>query len=156
MFSAFLRRPDGTFATWSVPGECDAAPATGFWALGGFQHQSVWKAAAGYEDNSGNFVGHGLFRSPDGKLTTFDVPGAGTGRPRHRLPGSSRPLNLFGAIAGFYIDGNNVVHGYLRSPAGEITTFDVRRGPPRLGLFRRLFHGPQRLGGDHGILLGRE
>jgi hypothetical protein len=30
-------------------------------------------------DNSANLVQHGLIRHPDGTLTTFDVPGAGTG-----------------------------------------------------------------------------
>jgi len=30
---------------------------------------------------------------------------------------------VFGAIAGYYTDANNVVHGYLRNPPGEYATF---------------------------------
>jgi len=126
VFRPFLRRPDGTFATWSVPGECDTSPATGCYGSASFSINLFGTASGGYEDNSGNFVDHGLLRSADGKLTTYSVPGAGTGLYQGTgCPGCSRPLNLFGANAGYYIDGNNLVHGYLRSPRGEITTFDA-------------------------------
>jgi hypothetical protein len=126
VFQAFLRRPDGTFETWSGPGACDASPATGCYGTGAFSINDFGTVAGGYEDNSGNFVDHGLVRSPHGKLRTFDVPGAGTGPYQGTgSPGSSVPLNQFGAIAGYYIDANNVVHGYLRSPWGEFTTFDI-------------------------------
>ncbi len=137
VFRPYVRRPDGRFATWSVPGECDASPATGCFGSASFSINLFGEAASGYEDNSGNFVGHGLLRSADGKLTTFDVPGAGTGPYQGTgCPGCSRPLNLLGANAGFFIDGNNVVRGYLRSPAGKITKFDVPgEGPQGLGCF---------------------
>ena len=137
VFRPFLRRPDGTFATWSVPGECDASPATGCYGSAAFSINLFGTAAGGYEDNSGNFREHGLLRSADGKLTTYEVPGAGTGLYQGTgCPGCSHPLNLFGAVAGFYIDGNNVVHGYLRSRAGEITTFDAPgEGPQGLGCY---------------------
>ena len=92
MFRPYLRRPDGTFATWSVPGECDASPATGCFGSAAFSINLFGEAASGYEDNSGSFVGHGLLRRADGKLTTFDVPGAGTGlRQGTDCPGCSRP-----------------------------------------------------------------
>jgi hypothetical protein len=111
---AFLRRPDGTFETWSGPG----AQATGAYNI------NIFGTTVGhYRDNSS--VTHGLVRSPQGKLTTFDVPGAGTASGQGtECPGCSVGFNLFGAAAGLYIDGNNVVHGFLRSPVGEITTFD--------------------------------
>jgi hypothetical protein len=111
---AFLRRPDGTIETWSGPG----AQATGAY------NTNIFGTTVGhYRDNSS--VGHGLVRSPLGKLTTFDAPGAGTASGQGtECPGCSVGFNLFGAEAGLYIDGNNVVHGFLRSPVGEITTFD--------------------------------
>jgi hypothetical protein len=114
VIGAFLRRPDGTFETWSAPG----AQKTGAYNI------NVFGAVVGhYLDNSS--VTHGLVRSPRGKLTTFDVAGAGTaGGQGTECPGCSVGFNLFGAAAGLYIDGNNVVHGFLRSPVGEITTFD--------------------------------
>jgi hypothetical protein len=135
VFRPFLRRPNGTFATWSVSGECDASPATGCFGSAAFSINFFGTTAGGYEDNSGNFIDHGLLRTADGKLTTFEVPGAGTGLYQGTgCPGCSHPLNLFGANAGFYIDGNNVVHGYLRSPRGKITTFDAPgEGPQGLG-----------------------
>ena len=111
---AFLRRPDGTFETWSAPG----AQATGAYNI------NVFGTIVGHYRNS-HSVGHGLVRSPQGKLTTFDVPGAGTASGQGtECPGCSVGFNLFGAAAGLYIDGNNIVHGFMRSPLGEITTFD--------------------------------
>jgi hypothetical protein len=85
-----------------------------------------------YSDN--NVVFHGLVRSPKGVLTTFDAPGAGTvsGQGTSCLD-CSAPLNQFGAIAGYYIDGSNVVHGFVRSRGGKITTFDAPAGASSLG-----------------------
>ncbi|MGO8967758.1 MAG: hypothetical protein ACLQGN_30250 [Mycobacterium sp.] len=111
---AFLRRPDGTFETWSAPG----AQATGAYNINIFG-----QIVGHYRDN--NSVTHGLVRSPQGKLTTFDALGAGTASGQGtECPGCAVGFNLFGAAAGLYIDGTNVVHGFLRSPVGEITTFD--------------------------------
>jgi hypothetical protein len=136
-FRPFLRRPDGTFATWSVPGECDTPNTTGCYGSGAYTINLFGTIDAGYEDNSGNFVSHGLLRSADGKLTTYNVPGAGTGSYQGTgCPGCARSINLFGAVAGYYIDENNVVHGYLRSPTGEFTTFDVPgEGPQGLNCY---------------------
>jgi hypothetical protein len=155
VFRPFLRRPNGTFATWSVQGECDASPATGCFGSAAFSINLFGEASSGYEDDSGNFVDHGLLRRADGKLTTFDVPGAGTGLYQGTgCPGCSRPLNLFGANAGLYIDGKNVVHGYLRSPAGKITTFDVPgEGPQGLGCFADCSMGLNDLGAITGSYL---
>jgi hypothetical protein len=134
---AFLRRSDGTFETWSGPGACDASSATGCYGSGAFGINAFGTIAGGYEDNRGDFVGHGLVRTHQGNFTTFEVSGAGTGPYQGTgSPGSSVPLNQFGAIAGYYIDASNVVHGYLRSSWGEITTFDVPgEGPQGIGCY---------------------
>jgi hypothetical protein len=80
----------------------------------------------GFQDNGPSSVHHGYLRSPDGKLTTFDVPGAGTGSGQGtNCPGCAPGLNQWGAVAGIYSDANSVNHGYVRSPKGEITTFDA-------------------------------
>jgi hypothetical protein len=55
------------------------------------------------------YVYHGFLRSPWGKITTFDAPGAVNGT----FPVS---INDQGAIAGFYLDANNVYHAFLRLP----------------------------------------
>ncbi len=112
-FGAFLRRPDGTFVTWGGP---DASSS------GAFNINIFGTVAGHYQDNSS--VIHGFLRSPQGKLTTFEAPGAGTGSGQGTgSPGTSVGLNVFGATAGYYIDANYVVHGYLRYPTGEYATF---------------------------------
>jgi hypothetical protein len=132
--SAFLRNPDGTFATWIGPGACDTSPENGCFGSGAHGINLFGTVSAGYEDNSGNFVAHGLVRSPEGTLTTYNVPGAGTGLYQGTgCPGCSRPINLFGAIGGYYIDGSDVVHGYLRSPLGNFTTFNAPTGAGSYG-----------------------
>jgi hypothetical protein len=126
VFQPFLRRPDGAFETWTGPGACEASPSTGCYGSAAFSINIFGTIAGGFGDNSGNFTNHGLVRSREGKLTSFEVPGAGIGPYQGTgSPGSSVPVNQFGAIAGYYIDASNVVHGYLRSPWGEFTTFDV-------------------------------
>jgi hypothetical protein len=67
-------------------------------------------------------VFHGFLRTPDGAITTFDVPGAGIGPGQGTRAGNINPP---GAIAGRYIDASDVSHGFLRVPDGTITTFDA-------------------------------
>jgi len=55
-------------------------------------------------------------------FTVFDAAGAGTGPNQGTFPQS---INQEGAITGYFVDGNNVAHGFLRSPDGPITTFDA-------------------------------
>ncbi len=55
-------------------------------------------------------------------ITTFDVPGAGKGPGQGTL---GFVINPKGVIEGEYLDGNNVYHGFVRSPGGSITTFDA-------------------------------
>jgi hypothetical protein len=59
-----------------------------------------------------NSVSHGFLRAPDGAITTFDAPGAGTGAFQGTEP---LGINSKGAISGSYIDANNVGHGFLRT-----------------------------------------
>jgi hypothetical protein len=58
-------------------------------------------------------VNHGFVRTLNGSITTFDVPGAGTGPFQGTIPLSNNPV---GAITGYYIDANDVTHGFLRTP----------------------------------------
>ena len=63
------------------------------------------------------------------RIITFDAPGAGTGAGQGTgcfdYSDCSVLLNNFGAITGYYLDANNVYHGFLRSPEGKFTTFDA-------------------------------
>jgi hypothetical protein len=126
LFHAFLRRPDGSFTTWVGPGSCATNGSEGCYGSAAFSINIFGTIAGGYQDNGANQVGHGLVRSPGGRLTPFEVPGAGTGAGQGTgCPGCSPGLNDSGAIAGIYTDANNVFHGYLRSPEGAFTTFDA-------------------------------
>ena len=60
-----------------------------------------------------NNVNHGFVRATDGKITTFNAPGACTGAGQGTIPLTN---NRKGAIAGWFIDANNVYHGFLRMP----------------------------------------
>lgn len=126
LFHAFLRTPNGKIYAFVGPGSCDTGRSTGCY---GNEVTAInfWGVSVGnFMDNSGNFVSHGLIRHWDGKLTTFDAPGAGTGTNQGTsCPGCASGLNQWGAIAGTYADSNNVQHGFLRSPKGEFTTFDA-------------------------------
>jgi hypothetical protein len=55
-------------------------------------------------------------------ITTFDAPGAGA------TPGygtEALAMNPAGAIAGYYVGYDNVVHAYVQTPDGKFTTFDA-------------------------------
>jgi hypothetical protein len=52
------------------------------------------------------------------KFVTFDAPGAVYGT-------YVSSINDRGEATGFFVDGNGVVHGFVRNPQGVITTFDA-------------------------------
>lgn len=68
---------------------------------------------------------HGFLRTPEGAITTFDAPGAGTGSGQGTFVSSIEGINPAGAISGGYTDDNNVLHGFVRDPDGTITTFNA-------------------------------
>jgi hypothetical protein len=123
---AFLRSRDGKFTTWIGPDACTGSNSQGCFGSGASNINAFGIIAGGFEDDGGNFVHHSYVRHAEGKLKTFDVPGAGTGSYQGTgCPGCALGLNQLGAIAGIYSDANSVNHGFLRSPDGKITTFDV-------------------------------
>jgi hypothetical protein len=116
----FLRSPRGEFITFDAPGAKSVA-AAGY----GTVPESI--------NDAGAITGHyidvrnatrGFVRSPGGKFTTFDAPGASSSAAfgYGTLPES---INDAGAIAGHYGDANGLYHGFLRIPGGEFTTFDA-------------------------------
>jgi hypothetical protein len=117
--SGFLRTPGGDLITIDLPGG-----GTGYG-----QGTFVWninpagEIAGTYID--GNGVSHGFLRAPDGTISTFDVPGAGTAANQGTYMASYEGLSSEGAVVGWFLDANNVNHGYLRAPDGAITTFDA-------------------------------
>ena len=126
LFHAFLRSPEGSFTTWVGPSSCDTSPAQGCYGSGASNINAFGIVAGGYEDNAGNFVHHSFARTPDQRLKSIDVPGAGTGSYQGTgCPGCALGLNYWGAIAGVYIDANSVQHGFIRNPYGTFTIFDA-------------------------------
>ena len=90
-------------------------------------------AIAGVYSDANNVM-HGFLRTPEGRLITFDAPGAGS------VPGlyfKQTPAGVYGgsgtypfsnnregAITGFYFDENTLGHGFVRAPDGTFTSFD--------------------------------
>ena len=56
------------------------------------------------------------------KITTFDPPLAGNGAGQGTY--AQQGLNS-GTIVGYYVDADNVAHGFIRSVNGNYTTIDV-------------------------------
>lgn len=76
-----------------------------------------------YTDSSG--VNHGYVRAPQGKITNFDAPHAGTAAGQGTFPWGDGMINPSGVITEWYADSNNAAHGFVRTPDGLITEFDV-------------------------------
>ena len=74
----------------------------------------------GYYIDDVGFAFHGFLRAPDGTITTFDAPGAGT-QAAFSQGTFAYGLNPAGAIAGVYGDANFVSHGFLRDSNGTFT-----------------------------------
>ena len=118
----FLRGRDGTFTTFDAPGAGTEAPQ-GTWT-GTFNTLNPAGAITGWFVDSGMAL-HGYLRTAKGNVSTFDVPGAGTGAIQGTVPLSLNPER---AVTGFYLDGSSAFHGFVRSPRGKLTTFDVPGG----------------------------
>jgi len=114
VYHGFLRAPDGTMTPVDVPGAGTGTyqgtyAAEFMYAFGGINPAGT--ITGYYADN--NSVYHGFLRTARGKITTFDVPGAGTGNWQGTL---SLNITPDGATTGWYIDANGVYHGFLRLP----------------------------------------
>jgi hypothetical protein len=113
LYHGFLRSPDGAdLITFDAPGAGKTAGS----GQGTFPRSiSDSGAITGHYIDSHNIT-HGFLRSPGGdEFITIDAPGAGTaaGSGFGTFPDS---INDGGAITGYYIDANNVNHGFLRNP----------------------------------------
>ena len=122
---AYIRTSGGKFITYDWPGACTTSQTTGCHGSGAWNINAFGVVVGPYEDTSGNFVAHTAIRYPDGKFTTFEVPGSSMEAGQGTLPAGFSGLNLFGAITGSYYDANNAFHGFLRHPNGTFTTFEA-------------------------------
>jgi hypothetical protein len=136
-YGGYILRRDGTFETYREPKACTTGDPEGCEGTGFSAINALGVIAGGYVDN--NFVEHALLRGPDGKVITYDAPGAGKtpGNPANisplgdylyqgtNLAGVFPGLNVWGAVTSGYLDENYTYHGYLRSPGGTFTDFDA-------------------------------
>ena len=113
VYHGFLRSHEGSFTTFEAPGADTTAGS-----FNGTVPNSINNSGAitgSYTD--ANSFSHGFLRSPDGKFTTFDVPGVGG------FGSTPIALNSQGAIVGFYTDADFNFHAFLRSPNGKFATW---------------------------------
>src|SRR5436309_7137171 len=94
----FLRAPDGTFTTFDAP-NAGTGPGQGTFVFTGFCLNPA-RAIAGASVDASD-VYRGVLRAPDGTITTFDVPGAGTGSFQGTI---TLGINHAGTIERSYLD----------------------------------------------------
>jgi hypothetical protein len=116
----YVRSTQGDITVFDAPG-AGTGPGQGtFPAFSPLIINANGAITGSYIDSA--FVRHGFLRDKNGVITTFDVPGAGTGPGQGTFPFA---ISLGEEITGFYVDGTNANHGFLRDKNGVITTFDV-------------------------------
>ena len=113
VYHGFVRRPDGQFTTFEAPGADTTAGSYNGTSPSSINDLGV--ITGSFNDASG--LSHGFLRTPDGRFTTFDVPGAGEN--------GTFPIgiNLEGAVVGYALDSNYLFHAFLRTSYGKIYTF---------------------------------
>ena len=77
-----------------------------------------------------NFARHGFLRVPDGTITVFDDPNAGTCTTSCGTIGNGQgtrayAINPSGLIVGFFTDNSARCHGYVRAANGTFTQIDA-------------------------------
>jgi hypothetical protein len=122
----FARTAAGEFTEFDAPGANPAPGAPCLYYAGGTCPTAINDAGVivGYVGDV-NGVFHGFVRSPDGKITAFDAPGAGTGAG---LGTFAFGVNDFGTATGYFVDSSGEGHGFLRGAGGKIQTFDYTGG----------------------------
>jgi len=121
----FVRSPDGKLKEFDAPG-AGTGQYQGTGCPGCFSGLNAAGAIAGIYTDASN-VFHTFLRSPEGTFTRIDAPDAGSEASQGTGCSSDcpTPINDWGAVAGSYIETNNVFHGFLRSPDGKLTEFDA-------------------------------
>src|SRR5215831_621764 len=117
-------RANTTIATFDAPGAGTGA-RQGTTAFG----INPAGAITGFTRDA-NFARHGFLRAPDGTITIFDDPNAGTCSTSCGSIGNGQGTRAFainpsGVITGFYTDNSGRCHGYVRAANGTFTQIDA-------------------------------
>jgi hypothetical protein len=116
---SYVRAPDGAFTTFDIPG---AGIGSGQGTFAGCI--SLAGAITGTSIDARG-VWHGFLRTTDGVIVEFDAPHAGTDAGQGTFGGWAQCINPSGTIVGYYLDANNVSHGFVRTRHGTITALDA-------------------------------
>lgn len=116
----FVRAPNGAIAEFDVP----QAGTNGDLGQGTYVGSINARGTVAGTYISADNVNHGYLRAPDGRITTFDVPFAGNDGSQGQGT-YAQADNAVGAVAGEYIDANDVIHGFVRAPDGSFTYVDA-------------------------------
>jgi probable HAF family extracellular repeat protein len=115
LYHGFLRTPDGKIITFDAPGAGTISPGAGTAAYG----INIWGTITGNVTED-SYATHGFVRAPNGTMATFDAPNA------YPYYGTyPEAINDRGEVVGWFWNSNGVAHGFLRSPEGNFTTFDA-------------------------------
>ncbi|MGA8657874.1 MAG: hypothetical protein WB586_17145 [Chthoniobacterales bacterium] len=114
IFHGFIRSAKGVITSFDVPGagtKLGLPPGSeGTLALG----ITPFSLITGYWADS-NTIYHGFVRYPNGAISKFDAPGAGT-VPLSLQGTVPQGMNFWGEIVGYLQDSNYIYHGFIRIP----------------------------------------
>lgn len=105
-YYAFLRTRDGKVTTFYIPSANFPGQGTV-----GYSLNFIDAVAGDYYD--GNFANQAFERFPGGKVVPFSAPHAGGGANQGTRASAN---NGWGMVAGWYIDQNNLKHGFVWYP----------------------------------------
>jgi hypothetical protein len=150
VYHGFVRSASGTITTFDAPGAGTSENnvyVQGTFALSINDDGAI---TGYYVDASDGY--HGFVRYADGTITTLNAPGAGTGTSSltgYQLGTKALSINDDGVITGYYIDANEVYHGFMVSASGDITTFNA----PGAGTTENTGTYPTSIN-DNGVIVG--
>jgi len=106
-YRGFLRTPDGNFTTFDAGSEATCC----LWTFT-YDVNSSGVAIGSYNDDTNS--NYGFIRATDGTITVLDAPGAGLDNPF--MGTAPQSINDHGEVAGYYMDTNFAVHGFIYRP----------------------------------------